>query len=172
MFEQFKNLFKSALYIKISENLVSIKDIGTGEWYEDRPLLAIHKHDGKRKILAIGRAAGQFKSQAEVSIVNAFSHPRTLIADFELAEKILQHLIHKLHKNKYFKPAPKVILHPLDKLQGGLTDVEIRALMEMTLSAGAREVVVWHGQALTTAELTSQHYPASKGILYDKHKMG
>ncbi|MFM8454409.1 MAG: rod shape-determining protein, partial [Gammaproteobacteria bacterium] len=59
-----------------------------------------------------------------------------VIADFHVTEKMLQHFIHKVHKNKFFRPSPRVLIC----VPCGSTQVERRAIRESALGAGAREV--------------------------------
>ncbi|PCJ29561.1 MAG: rod shape-determining protein MreB, partial [Gammaproteobacteria bacterium] len=60
-------------------------------------------------------------------VINPFKHLRTLIADFGLAEKIIQHGIRQVHQSR-LKPAPRVVMHQLEKIEGGLTEIEVRVL--------------------------------------------
>ena len=59
-----------------------------------------------------------------------------VIADFTVTEKMLQHFIHKVHGNQYFKPSPRVLVC----VPCGSTQVERRAIKESAQGAGAREV--------------------------------
>src|SRR4029079_12499959 len=59
-----------------------------------------------------------------------------VIADFHVTEKMLQHFIHKVHQNKYFRPSPRVLIC----VPCGSTQVERRAIKESAIGAGAREV--------------------------------
>ena len=49
---------------------------------------------------------------------------------------MLQHFIHKVHGNQYFKPSPRVLVC----VPCGSTQVERRAIKESAQGAGAREV--------------------------------
>jgi rod shape-determining protein MreB len=61
-----------------------------------------------------------------------------VIADFTVTEKMLQHFIHKVHKDKFkfFHPSPRVLVC----VPCGSTQVERRAIRESAAGAGAREV--------------------------------
>ena len=60
-----------------------------------------------------------------------------IIYDFEITEKLLKHLIEKIHRESFtISPRPRVICSiPLD-----LTEVERKAVEDALLGAGAREV--------------------------------
>jgi len=147
-------------YVRIKPQLLSVKDTGSGEVYEDIPVLAISK-DKKPSVLGVGTQAESeaMKSRQPYILANGFAHPRTIIADFIIAEKTLQYFIHQLAKAKLIRPSPIVIMHVLEKLEGGLTQVEIRALRELAAGAGAREVYIWCGPELQDFHFKSGKYP-------------
>jgi len=142
--------------------MLSVRDISEKEEIEDIPLMAVSKGNN-RSVLAIGAAAKEeaLSSKNEFELLNGFDHPRTIISDFTIAEKTLQHFFHKLSKNKLLRPSPIVVMHVLEKLDGGLTQVEVRALKELAIGAGARESYVWTGRELMDYEFESNKYPGN-----------
>ena len=60
--------------------------------------------------------------------------------------------------------APDIVMHPLGDPEGGFTQIEIRALRETALGAGAKKVTMWHGRALTDQELMSGTFPSDGKI--------
>jgi len=46
-----------------------------------------------------------------------------------------------------------ILLHPLERIDGGLTQIEERALQELALDSGASRALVWVGSALSDAEV-------------------
>lgn len=42
-----------------------------------------------------------------------------------------------------------MVIQPMEKTNGGLSEVEERILRELAISAGARKVVIWVGNKLT-----------------------
>lgn len=158
-----KTLSSGPYYVRLRPQLISIRDVASKESIEDKPIVAMVGEARQRSILAIGASAASVAAASgkEYTLVNGFEHPRSIIADFEIAEKTLQHYIRKLAGNAIFRPAPIVIIHVLDKTEGGLTQVEIRALCELALGAGAREAYVWTGQELTDQAFASNHFPGN-----------
>lgn len=74
------------------------------------------------------KTAESFQEQSE------FSHPRMLIGNFT-----------------------KVVVHPLDKVEGGLSQIEERVLRELAIgSGGASKVVVWTGAKLSDSEVIAK----------------
>lgn len=96
------------------------------------------------------------KKELEVTATQAFSHQRLLVGSFTNAANTLREAMRKLVGRSLFQPSPVIVIQPLEKLEGGLTEVEERLLKEMALSAGARKVAVWAGHELTDAEVTAK----------------
>ncbi|RDX36589.1 hypothetical protein DZA50_03855 [Kangiella sp. HD9-110m-PIT-SAG07] len=80
------------------------------------------------------------------------SHPRTPIGNFENLEKIFSQAINELEGNSFFKPSPIVFLHLLDDIEGGYTQIEIRAFKEAALGGGAREIFMPESKTILTAQ--------------------
>jgi rod shape-determining protein MreB len=59
-----------------------------------------------------------------------------VIADFTYTEDMLKHFIRKVHKSRFLRPSPRVIVC----VPCGSTQVEQRAIKESALEAGARQV--------------------------------
>ncbi len=146
----FKGYFSHDLIIELSENLLSIRTFSGDLKYEDTPLIAIENMDGNAIVREIGSNANNVHGQ-NIVVTNPFSHPRSLVSNFTYAEKIIQHAIRTLHGSRIsFKPAPRVIMHQLEKNEGGLSDIEERALQELALGAGAREVLIYSGDKINS----------------------
>ncbi|WP_343855877.1 rod shape-determining protein MreB [Aliiglaciecola litoralis] len=107
---------------------------------------------GKKTISGIGKNASQSLQRNEIAI-NPFSHPRVLFNDFYIAEKLLQHAFRKLSNIGFWRPKPKVILHPMEKIEGGLTMIEKRAFRELALGAGASDIKLYTGSPLNVSAI-------------------
>ena len=59
-----------------------------------------------------------------------------VIADFTYTEEMLKYFIKKVHKSRFLKPSPRVLIC----VPCGSTQVEQRAIKESALEAGARDV--------------------------------
>ncbi|ARD23013.1 rod shape-determining protein [Shewanella japonica] len=148
MFTFIRSLFSHDLLFELSENKLSIKAFSSDLSYENEPYIAIENTKKGEVIKAIGKEAKSL-SGSNIRVLNPFKHNRSFVADFMCAEKILQHGMYTLHKSK-IKPSPRVIVHQLEKTDGGLTDIEERVLRELALGAGAREVVIYLGSKINT----------------------
>ena len=142
----------SVLYVQIWENRIKVTDVHTGEFYDETPLLAIEKNKKGQKIVsAVGNDVKTISVSSNIEVINPFSHPRGLINDLLVAEKILQHIFLVLYGKKFIPPSPRVVVHPMEKNEGGITMIEAKAFTEMALGAGAREAVLHQGTVLSTS---------------------
>jgi rod shape-determining protein MreB len=82
-----------------------------------------------------------------------FSHPRALLGNFTVAEALLKKGFKEVVGKSWFALAPQMLVHPMEMIEGGLTQIEERALTELALGAGARSVVIWTGNVLSDQEV-------------------
>jgi rod shape-determining protein MreB len=122
---------------------LSVVDVYSGAKFDEEPWVAIADDGIRKKVVAIGSAA----KGATALVVNPFGHPRTLISDFTVAEELLKRVVRSL-RTSWWHPSPTIVMHPCDRLEGGLTQVEIRAFKELVLGAGAGQVFFREGSEL------------------------
>ena len=82
-----------------------------------------------------------------------FSNQRLLVADFAVAERLLQRAIAELLPTRLLRLSrpPRLLIQPLERLEGGLSQVEERILLELGLGCGARKVRLHMGPELDSA---------------------
>lgn len=154
-------------YVQISPAEVSVLNVKSGVLVRDLPEVA-WSPGAKPAILAVGRTARQAAAQSGGVWANPFGHPRSLVSDFVLAEAVLKHLIVQAAPagwRRLVSPSPRMVIHPLGEPEGGYTQVEVRALRELAMAAGAASVTVWQGHSLTTESLLSGRFPAEGRVL-------
>lgn len=152
MFSNVIKRFSPVLYVQIWEERLKVTDVVTKASFDDSPIVVIQTNEkGKKIISGIGKTAAQTVTENEVA-VNPFSHPRALLADFYVAEKLLQHAVSSLSRIPHIRPRPKVIVHPMEKTEGGLTAIEKRAYQELAIGAGAIESKIHLGAPLVLSE--------------------
>lgn len=147
------NLFRNTVYVRIKPDSLSVVHVESGNEHRDVPALVIEQKNGKTLVVGVGREAEAKCRQLNVTVANGFKHPRTLIADFAVAEQTLKYFLKLVLPKTLFAVSPFVVIHPQAMLEGGLTQVEIRALAELGFSVGARKVFVWEGPELSKEEL-------------------
>ncbi|KZN69176.1 hypothetical protein [Pseudoalteromonas luteoviolacea] len=135
------------------QNKLKITNIGTKESFEDKPLIAVKTMgSGEKRIVAIGAKASTLESHDTI-VANPFSHPRTLLKDFYVGEKVLQHTFSTLYKNRFPRFKAKSIVHPMEKLEVGLTMIEARAFRELAVGAGSFSAKIYVGDPLSITQL-------------------
>jgi len=82
-----------------------------------------------------------------------FTTSRLLVGEFLAADKTLRTAIQKLYKGRFFTTKPAVLIHPMEKCDGGLSQIEERVLNELAAGAGARKIIVWVGHTLSDSEV-------------------
>ena len=160
-----ERFFKNTLYVRLSSDWIAVKHIETGKVFEDKPVLALRSdHKGKRVVAAIGAEAEHLTSDSGITIHNGFHHPRVCISEFDIAEATLRYFFkNAIGKNTFIRPVG--ILHPIDNFEGGLSQMEYRALTELAIASGARRTFIWMGRELKDIELATLTFPESEGIL-------
>lgn len=77
------------------------------------------------------------------SAIEKFSNERLVVANFQNAEMLVRSVLKELLQIKSFlQPSLRMLIHQLEKLEGGLSQVEIRALRDIGEIAGGRYVKV------------------------------
>ena len=117
-----ENLLAAAVYVKVYENRFVLKLLADGE--------------------------------TPITVVSAepFTTKRLLVGQFMTAERTLKKGFKDIFSSRWFLPGPSVVIHPIEKVEGGLSEVEERVLRELAVSAGANKVTVWVGHELSDAE--------------------
>jgi rod shape-determining protein MreB len=154
--------FKPVVYVQISPERLSLKNLKTGQTLAEVPELALSAPP-RRRVLAVGSEARAAAASASAEVVNPFAHPRSMVSDFTVAELLLQHQLRRVLVPSLLTVAPCVIVHPRGSPAGGFTQVERRAFREMARGAGASEVFVWTGRPLTDEEARSRRPPEAGG---------
>lgn len=158
-------------YIRLKSDWLSVRLVSRNRQpyeYENIPCIAI-KLTGttnafgslkSNQILAVGQEAIELQKYQESNILllNGFEHPRTIISNFFVAELTLKHFVEKTGQERTSLISPKLIIHPLEKLEGGLTQIETRALLELGMQVGAREVYLYcEENSLSDEEILTIH---------------
>lgn len=104
------------------------------------------------------------KKEREVSAQRPFTTARLLVGQFQDAALLLRKAIQEIGSGGLFRVSPAVVIHPVEMVEGGLSEVEERVLRELALGSGARSVVVHVGAPLTDAEVMSVDQKKKKAV--------
>lgn len=120
-----------AIDLGTANTLVYVK--GKGIVINEPSVVAIEKKSGQ--VLAVGSEAKKMLGRTPGNIVAVRPMKDGVIADFEIAEKMLKHFITRAHNRNTFV-RPRIIICVPSKI----TQVEQRAVKDSAELAGAREV--------------------------------
>lgn len=95
------------------------------------------------------------KRERDISAQEPFTTTRLLLGQFQVAETVLRKGLREISGGGLFQASPVVVIHPLEMVEGGLSEVEARAFRELALSSGARKAYVHVGAPLSDAEIVS-----------------
>lgn len=137
MLKKLRGLFSSDLSIDLGTANTLIFVGEKGIVLDEPSVVAIRQQDGQKTIVAVGIDAKRMLGRTPGNITAIRPLKDGVIADFQIAEKMLQHFIKKVHEtNRFVRPSPRVLVCvPCQS-----TEVERRAIKESIVSAGARDV--------------------------------
>src|ERR1041384_586545 len=132
MLAQLKSLFSNDIGIDLgtANSLVYVRDRGIV--LREPSVVAIQA--GTTNVLAVGDEAKEMLGRTPGNILAIRPMKEGVIADFEVAEKMLEHFIRKAHKGKKWA-SPRVVIG----VPGEITQVERRAVIDAANRANASE---------------------------------
>lgn len=138
MLKNIRGYFSNDLSIDLGTANTLIFERDLGIVLDEPSVVAVRRDQGSNqsRVAAVGLEAKQMLGRTPGNISATRPLKDGVIADFYITEKMLQHFIGKVHKNKFLKPSPRVLVC----VPCGSTQVERRAIRESAIGAGAREV--------------------------------
>jgi rod shape-determining protein MreB len=135
MFSRLFSLVSADMAIDLgtANTLVYVK--GKGIILDEPSVVAVATANGKKQVLAVGEEAKMMVGRTPGNIQAIRPLRDGVIADFDIAEEMIKHFIHKIHRRHTFARPQIIICVP-----SGSTAVERRAIQESAESAGARRV--------------------------------
>ena len=139
MFKSLRGMFSNDLSIDLGTANTLIYARGQGIVLNEPSVVAIQQDrgaGGPRSVRAVGADAKRMLGRTPGNIVTVRPMKDGVIADFTMAEEMLQAFIRKVHKARFLRPSPRVLIC----VPYGSTQVERRAIKESAEGAGARDV--------------------------------
>ncbi|MAZ04646.1 MAG: rod shape-determining protein [Sneathiella sp.] len=124
-----------AIDLGTANTLVYVK--GRGIVLNEPSVVAILHNKGKKQVLAVGDEAKMMLGRTPGNIEAIRPLRDGVIADFEIAEEMIRHFIHKVHHRRSFARPLIIICVP-----SGSTAVERKAIKEAAENAGARQAIL------------------------------
>lgn len=119
-----------AIDLGTANTLVYVK--GRGILINEPSIVAIKR--SSQEILAYGSEAKTMMGRTPEDLVTVRPLKDGVIADFDLAEKMIRHFIRKVQTNRFLRPRIAVCI------PSGITEVERRAVRDSAEHAGGREI--------------------------------
>lgn len=148
-------MFATRLYIQFSDTRLKVSSPQSPNIFECIPLVAIEGANGQRRVSAIGKDAEALVGKSGFEIVNPFAHPRLVIGDPLVALKLLQYGLVSFRGRRLGPLIMNGVLHAERPLEGGLSPMERKALVELGNGSGFRNVAVHEGPALSMHQVKS-----------------
>ena len=135
MINKLFGLFSNDISIDLGTANTLIYMKGKGIVLNEPSVVTIRSDSSSRKIEAAGEEAKAMigRTPNHVEVIRPMKDG--VIADFVVTEKMLQHFIRRIHKDRLIKPSPRVLVC----VPCGATQVERRAIKESVLGSGARK---------------------------------
>lgn len=138
MLKNYFNKFTSGLSQDIGVDLGTANCLvyvrGRGIILSEPSVVAVNKKTNQ--VLAIGREAEKMVGKTPGHIVAIKPMVSGVISDFEVTEQMLRYLLQRAQSEKFYLLKSRVIVG----IPSGVTEVEKKAVIDATKSAGAREV--------------------------------
>ncbi len=135
MFKSLRGVFSNDLSIDLGTANTLIYTRGQGIVLNEPSVVAIRQDrgpGGPRAVAAVGWEAKRMLGRTPGNIVTIRPMKDGVIADFTMAEQMLQQFIKKVHKSRFLRPSPRVLIC----VPYGSTQVERRAIKESAENAG------------------------------------
>ena len=134
MFKKLRGMFSSDLSIDLgtANTLIYVRERGIV--LNEPSVVAIRSSGNQKSVVAVGTEAKRMLGRTPGHITTIRPMKDGVIADFTMAEQMLQQFIKKVHKSRFLRPSPRVLIC----VPYGSTQVERRAIKESAENAGAR----------------------------------
>ncbi len=140
MFRLFSGFFGSDIGIDLGTVNVVVYVKGKGIVINEPSVIAIRKatRGSRKEILAVGRQAKAMVGKTPGGIETVKPLREGVISDFDMTEAMISHFVRQADDRRGFFSRPRVVI----SVPACVTEVERRAVVDATLSAGAREAYV------------------------------
>jgi rod shape-determining protein MreB len=136
MFSAVLGLFSQDLAVDLGTSYTRVHLRNVGMVCNEPTVVSLHTdRDGRRRVVAIGTESKPMMGRTPDEIQAVQPIRRGRVADFEVAEALLLHLVRRIHgRNGWMRPKMVVAV------PHHASDMEVRAVRDSCESAGAREV--------------------------------
>jgi rod shape-determining protein MreB len=158
------NALVPTAYIRLRFGWISVRLIRQGELvgaFEGKAQVALKRMTASTipEVVAVGDEveSALARSSEEIVVRTAFDHPRLLFGSVENTVLVMKHFVLRAAQQADISlRGCRVVLHPQRELEGGLSELEAKGLIELATRAGGRDVGIYNGAAeLTPLDLSA-----------------
>lgn len=147
------NALTPIAYIRLRYGWVSVRLVRQGELvgeFEGKAQVALKRASSplNPEVVGVGdevdRLVGHMPE--EIVVRTAFDHPRVIFGSLDSTVLVMKNFVLRAAQQADISlRGCRVVLHPQRELEGGLSDMEALALIELATRAGGREVGIYNG---------------------------
>ena len=94
------NALRPIVYAQLAPEQLTVRDVRTARAYSAAPIGAVLPGP-LRQVVGVGHEARTASADRPLQIVNPFQHPRSLVADVVLAQRVLAGFLAKVHPVRF-----------------------------------------------------------------------
>ena len=140
MFRFFSGFWGSEIGVDLGTVNIVVYVKGKGIVINEPSVISVRKatRGGRKEIIAVGRQAKAMVGKTPTGIETVKPLREGVISDFDMTEAMISHFVRMADERRGFFSRPRVVV----SVPACVTEVERRAVVDATLSAGAREAYV------------------------------
>lgn len=140
MFRFFSGFWGSDIGVDLGTVNIVVYVKGKGIVINEPSVISVRKaaRGGRKEIIAVGRQAKAMVGKTPTGIETVKPLREGVISDFDMTEAMISHFVRMADERRGFFSRPRVVV----SVPACVTEVERRAVVDATLSAGAREAYV------------------------------
>ncbi len=140
-------------YIRLRFGWISVRLVRQGELlgdFEGKAQVALKRDSASTspEVVAVGDEVDAAVARFPDTLVvrTAFDHPRVIYGNLETTILVTKHFVMRAAQQADISlRGCRVVLHPQRDLEGGLSELEAQALIELATRAGGRDVGIYNG---------------------------
>ena len=147
-------------YIRLRFGWISVHLVRQGALvgaFEGKAQVAVKRASAATipEVVAVGDEvdAALLRAPADLTVRTAFDHPRLLFGSIADTVLVMKHFVLRAAQQSDISlRGCRVVIHPQRELEGGLSEIEAQALIELATRAGGRDVGIYTGAAKLTPQ--------------------
>ena len=163
-----RNLLRAPdLLIQISPDRIEVENLRTGATTSRSPVVRVSRDGGSHEFSDGEPEVVPHDADRSGRVVNGFGHPRVLVSDFFAAAFALKQTVADVvdfdFQLLWFRQVGRVVVQSLRQFEGGLTQAEVQAVLDLGKVLDPKSVTVYQGVEPLSAAEAQKVLDAPKG---------